>query len=409
MLTVKPKPGRRGAVRLDPRRIIAFVGKPGRYADGANLYLEERPGAAAFVYWYMVDGRSHSLGLGGLRLEALGPSHGQKLAVAKAELDRARRAAFRLTLQRRQGVNPAVERKQAKAAARQAIERSHSFAQAAAEYIEAHKAGWRPTTRTIWEQSLRDHAQPIAAMAVSAIDTPDVLQCVASIWAVKPVTAKLVRERIESVLDFAKTKGWRDSENPARWHGHMENLLPEISKVRRIRHRAAAVASSGAHWCRLREASRRIIAGHGDRLLTTPPGGRRRTRPVGRRREAIVQRRAHSLGTGTHRSARLVQALTRLLTEIGQATLRVSDRSVDIGTRTLHRPRLARLLTGGHADQQEQNRQGCRAASSPHSDSSQSPTHHDECAVISASWNARKSRRQERAADQLTLCPSLRC
>jgi len=59
------------------------------------------------------------------------------------------------------------------------------------------------------------------------------------IWTTKPETAGRVRGRIESVLDWATARGYRQGENPARWRGHLENLLPKKSKVRRVEHHAA--------------------------------------------------------------------------------------------------------------------------------------------------------------------------
>jgi integrase len=59
------------------------------------------------------------------------------------------------------------------------------------------------------------------------------------IWTSKPETAGRVRGRIESVIDWATARGYRQGENPARWRGHLENLLPKKSKVRRVEHHAA--------------------------------------------------------------------------------------------------------------------------------------------------------------------------
>jgi integrase len=76
-------------------------------------------------------------------------------------------------------------------------------------------------------------------LAVSAIDVNLVLKILEPIWAVKPETASRLRGRIESVLDWAKVRGHRSGENPARWRGHLDHLLPPRSKVRRVRHHPA--------------------------------------------------------------------------------------------------------------------------------------------------------------------------
>jgi integrase len=74
---------------------------------------------------------------------------------------------------------------------------------------------------------------------VQAVDTGLVLKVLEPIWTAKPETASRVRGRLESILDFAKVRGDRDSENPARWRGHLDKLLPAHSKVREVEHHAA--------------------------------------------------------------------------------------------------------------------------------------------------------------------------
>ena len=74
---------------------------------------------------------------------------------------------------------------------------------------------------------------------MSAIDTGMVMRVLEPIWAAKPTTASRVRGRIENVLDWAKVRGYRRDENPARWKGHLDHLLPSKSKVQAIEHHAA--------------------------------------------------------------------------------------------------------------------------------------------------------------------------
>jgi integrase len=66
-----------------------------------------------------------------------------------------------------------------------------------------------------------------------------VLKVLEPIWKVKPETASRVRGRIEAILDWAKVRGLRQGENPARWRGHLDHLLPAKTKVRRVKHHAA--------------------------------------------------------------------------------------------------------------------------------------------------------------------------
>jgi integrase len=79
----------------------------------------------------------------------------------------------------------------------------------------------------------------MGALPVQAVDVGLVLKAVEPIWTEKPETAGRVRGRIESILDWASARGYRQGENPARWRGHLENLLPHKAKVRRVEHYAA--------------------------------------------------------------------------------------------------------------------------------------------------------------------------
>jgi integrase len=139
------------------------------------------------------------------------------------------------------GNNP-VEMRQTKRAERVlAAAKAMTFATAAEQYIRGQAAGWRgPRQEEQWRQSLTDHAFPvIGKLPVMAIDTALVLRVLEPIWQTKTETANGVRGRIEAVLDWAKTRELRQGENPARWRGHLENLLSKRSKVRRVEHHKA--------------------------------------------------------------------------------------------------------------------------------------------------------------------------
>jgi integrase len=108
-------------------------------------------------------------------------------------------------------------------------------------YIAGYRAGWRnPKHASQWQATLATYAEPvIGGLSVQAVDTALVLKVLEPIWTVKPETAGRVRGRIESILDWAKVRGYRTGENPARWRGHLDKLLPARSKVRRVEHHAA--------------------------------------------------------------------------------------------------------------------------------------------------------------------------
>jgi integrase len=127
--------------------------------------------------------------------------------------------------------------------ARQRLEeaKAFTFKQCAEAYINAHRAGWRNDKHAAqWSATLSTYAYPkVGALPVQAIDTALVLKVLEPIWATKPETAGRLRGRLENVLDFAKARGYREGENPARWRGHLDNLLPALSKVRQVEHHAA--------------------------------------------------------------------------------------------------------------------------------------------------------------------------
>jgi integrase len=116
-----------------------------------------------------------------------------------------------------------------------------TFRECSARYIASHRAGWRnPKHAAQWQATLATYAEPvIGGLSVQAVDTALVLKVLEPIWTVKPETAGRVRGRIESVLDWAKARGYSTGENPARWRGHLDKLLPPRSKVRRAEHHAA--------------------------------------------------------------------------------------------------------------------------------------------------------------------------
>src|SRR5262249_51322489 len=116
-----------------------------------------------------------------------------------------------------------------------------TFRECAGNYVKAHRAGWRNGKHAAqWEATLKTYAEPvIGTLPVQAVDTALVLKVLEPIWTAKPETASRLRQRIEKILDFAKVRGYRDGENPARWRGHLDKLFPAISKVRRVQHHAA--------------------------------------------------------------------------------------------------------------------------------------------------------------------------
>jgi integrase len=213
--------GRLTALKVDKAK------EPGMYADGGGLYLRVTPeGARNWVLRYMLDRRPRWMGLGPLAL------YGLQEARAKA-LDARRK--------RHEGIDPIEARRAERARQRLDAAKAVTFKQCSEAYISAHRAGWRNGKHAgQWGATLSTYAYPIiGALPVQAVNTGLVLKVLEPIWTAKPETAGRVRGRLESILDFAKVRGERDGENPARWRGHLDKLLPAHSKVRQVEHHAA--------------------------------------------------------------------------------------------------------------------------------------------------------------------------
>jgi integrase len=209
------------ALKVDKKK------QPGMYADGGGLYLRVTTNETKnWVFRFTLNGRPRWMGLGPLRTVSLAEA-------------RNRAAEFRL--QRHDGIDPIDARRAERLQAHLNAARAMTFKECAARYIASHKAGWRnPKHAAQWEATLATYAEAvIGGLSVQAIDTALVLKVLEPIWTTKPETASRVRGRMESILDWAKVRGYRAGENPARWRGHLDKLLPARSKVRRIEHHAA--------------------------------------------------------------------------------------------------------------------------------------------------------------------------
>jgi integrase len=215
----------RAIAKLSPAKVAVLVKakKPGLHGDGAGLALRiGANGAASWVLRYMRQGKAHEMGLG--------PQHTFSLAEAR---ERARRHRQEL----HDGIYPLASRAAAKGKAKPAV----TFRQVADMYVTAHAPAWRSEThRHQWRQTLDEYVLPkLGDKGVAEIDTGAVMEVIEPLWHAKPETASRVRGRIESVLDYATAREWRQGDNPARWRGHLANLLPARGKVRAVEHHAA--------------------------------------------------------------------------------------------------------------------------------------------------------------------------
>jgi integrase len=227
--------------RLSAIRVANLKG-PGYFADGANLYFRIAVGGTrGWIFRFTIQGRTRDMGLGSYPEIALATA--RKFACKYRELVK-------------QGIDPIEQRRGDRVAQRVAAAKSVTFDQCARQYIEDHEAGWRNAKhRAQWTATLKRYASPVfGALPVSSIDDGLVLRALKEIWYSKPETGSRVRGRVESVLDWARVCGYRSGENPARWKGHLDHLLPAKSKVRRVKHHAALPYTKiGAFIAALRE------------------------------------------------------------------------------------------------------------------------------------------------------------
>ncbi len=201
--------------------------KRGAYRVDRNLYVQFSPtGGKSWLFRYMRDGKALNMGLG---------------AYDMLNLEDAQLKAIEYRKLIKDGKDPKVERRLQLEKNKLSESRSMTFRQCADAYITSKKPEWRNEKHVSqWENTLRDYAYPLMGdLVVSDIDTDLVVKCLKDIWTTKTETATRVRGRIECVLDWAKTCKYRDGENPARWRGHLKNILPSPSKVAAVVHHPA--------------------------------------------------------------------------------------------------------------------------------------------------------------------------
>ncbi len=220
----------------------------GRHADGGGLHLLVKDtGARSWVYRFMLKGKSRDLGLG----PAAGPD--------AIKLTDARDLAGALRLKVKAGVDPLAERQMKAAEAIAAEQAAHiagkTFKDVAGAYIEANEDSWRNAKhRQQWSNTLATYVYPvIGELPVAEVGTEHVMSILEPIWKTKPETASRVRGRIETILDAAKARGYRSGENPARWRGHISQILPARSRLTRGHHKALSYGDLPAFMEKLRK------------------------------------------------------------------------------------------------------------------------------------------------------------
>lgn len=206
---------------------VSRLKEPGYYGDGAGLYLQiSKSGTKSWIFRFTLATKQREMGLGAL--------HTVTLAEAR---DKAKSCRTDLLA----GIDPLEARNALKLGAAVDRARTVTFDHCAAEYIKAHRGGWKSQKHAAqWESTIATYASPlIGSLPVAAIDTALCVKVLQPIWHEKTETATRLRSRIENILAWATVSKFRTGENPARWRGHLDNLLADPTKVAKVAHHAA--------------------------------------------------------------------------------------------------------------------------------------------------------------------------
>jgi integrase len=206
---------------------VQKANQAGLYGDGGGLYLQvSAKGTKSWIFRFTFRGRKRMAGLGSFAL---------------VSLSEARDAAMACRRMLKDGIDPieAKQEKQRQLSLKKA--RSLTFDEGASAYIASHRSGWKNEKHAEqWKTTIQSYASPIiGGLAIGEVDTALVMRVIEPIWLTKTETANRLRNRIELILDWAAARGHRNGENPARWAGHLDHLLPKRSDLRNRKHFAA--------------------------------------------------------------------------------------------------------------------------------------------------------------------------
>jgi integrase len=203
---------------------LSKIKTPGWYPDGGGLYLRiKNSGTRQWVFRFRDGASRHEMGLG---------------SFPKVTLAEAREKAEAYRKERRAGKNPLAMKQAEKAERRLKAASTMTFRQVGEACFQARRPEWKnPKHIWQWRASLETFVYPVFGdLPVQAIETSHVLKALEPIWLEKTETATRVRGRIEAVLNYATAHGHRIGENPARWRGHLDHLLPRSEKIAAVKH-----------------------------------------------------------------------------------------------------------------------------------------------------------------------------
>ncbi|MEI9996800.1 MAG: integrase arm-type DNA-binding domain-containing protein [Rhizomicrobium sp.] len=209
---------------------VSKLCEPGYYADGDGLYLQVTAGnggpAKSWLFRYSLNQKRREMGLGPLGTYSLAEARDLAKVCRKSV---------------NQGVDPIDARRATRMKTALDAAKNVTFKICAEKYIASHKAAWKNKKHGAqWTATLETYAYPtIGDLPVQSIETGHIGDILEPIWSTKAETAGRVRGRIEVILDWAKVRGLRTGDNPARWRGHLDKLLPARSRVRKVKHHAA--------------------------------------------------------------------------------------------------------------------------------------------------------------------------
>jgi len=210
-----------GKLTIKAIESLARSGSAGKTNDGDGLYFQiSKAGVSSWIFRYKIEGKGREMGLGPYPTITLAKA--RELAADQRKI----LAAGNDPLAARD-----LEREVKREAERQAQSRRVTFESLATEYRNAHGSTWSEKWRKGWLRKLELYAFPIIGKLPAAeVQTEQVLKVLRPIWGTKTRTADEVRGQIEQVLDAAKAHKLRDGDNPARWRGHLDNLLSKAEK-----------------------------------------------------------------------------------------------------------------------------------------------------------------------------------
>lgn len=206
---------------------IQHIKERGYHPEGGGLYLQwKSPQSISWIFRFSFEGKAHEMGLGSYKYVSLADARQKRTDLQKLLFS---------------GVNPLAEKKKIQNERRAQFANKMTFDACAKAYIESQRVAWKNAKHADqWTNTIETYASPvIGKMFVDEITTNLIMKIIEPIWIKKTETASRVRGRVELVLNWATVRGLRSGENPARWRGHLDNLLPKRSLVQKVTHHKA--------------------------------------------------------------------------------------------------------------------------------------------------------------------------